>query len=121
MARRKSARQMAVQNEWESRIEGWKLSGLSQVKYCDVNNLNVKSFQYWRRQLKNMQTSESTKENSYVKIVEIKPEKQIQTEQLNVFPDLVQIKFSFRSFHVELKNNFSEDALKRLIKVLKTV
>ena len=121
MARRKSAKQMAVQNDWESRIEGWKLSDLSQAKYCEVNNLSIKSFQYWRRQLKNMQTSEPAKDNSYVKIVEIKPEKQIQMEQLNIFPELVQIKFSFRNFQIELKNNFSEEALRRLIKVLQTV
>ncbi len=120
MARRKSARQMAVQNEWESRVEGWKLSGLSQAKYCDVNNISIKSFQYWRRQFKNMQTSEPVQKKSYVKIVEIKPEKQIQKEQLNVFPELVQIKFSFRNFQVELKNNFSEEALRKLIKVLQT-
>lgn len=121
MARRKTARQMAVQNDWESRIEGWKLSGLSQAKYCEVNNLSIKSFQYWRRQLKNMQTSEAVQENSDVRIVEIKPEKHFQKEQLNVFPDLVQIKFSFRNFQVELKNNFSEEALRRLIKVLQSV
>ena len=60
---------MTVQKEWEPRIEGWKLSGRSQAKYCDVNNLNIKSFQYWRRQLKNIQTLETAQENSVVKIV----------------------------------------------------
>ena len=121
MTRKKSTKQMLVQNEWQSKIDGWKNSRFFQAKYCALHNISLKSFEYWRRQFKNMQSQESHKVETDVKIVEIKHDQPFQKERLNVFPDLVQIKFSFRNFQVELKNNFSEEALRRLIKVLQTV
>jgi len=34
---------------WESHLEEWSLSGLSQVKYSRQNNLRSNHFTYWKR------------------------------------------------------------------------
>ena len=32
-------------------IEKWKASGVSQVEYCRLNDVNIKSFRYWKRRI----------------------------------------------------------------------
>jgi len=36
---------------WENHIERWKTSRVSQVEYCRLNNVNIKSFRYWKRRV----------------------------------------------------------------------
>lgn len=36
---------------WEKHIEKWKASGVSQVQYCRLNDINIKSFHYWKRRI----------------------------------------------------------------------
>jgi hypothetical protein len=36
---------------WESQIEAWRDSGVSQAEYCKANNLRYSRFLYWRRKL----------------------------------------------------------------------
>jgi hypothetical protein len=36
---------------WEKHIEKWKVAGVSQVQYCRQNEINIKSFQYWKRRI----------------------------------------------------------------------
>ena len=54
---------------WESHIEGWSLSRLSQAKYCRQNNLRSNRFTYWKRKFQ--------RENLPVEFV------QIHTEPVN--------------------------------------
>jgi hypothetical protein len=37
---------------WQSHIEGWQHSGLSQHEYCRQHYLSLSSFGYWRSRLK---------------------------------------------------------------------
>ena len=34
---------------WKGQTEAWKGSGLSQIKFCQANNLSFHRFVYWRR------------------------------------------------------------------------
>jgi hypothetical protein len=36
---------------WERHVRERETSGLSQSRYCQVNDLGIKSFQYWKRKL----------------------------------------------------------------------
>ena len=38
-------------SSWESHIEQWKASGLSQAAYCRKHRLKAHRFYYWRRRL----------------------------------------------------------------------
>lgn len=37
---------------WEGHLRQWKSSGLSQAEYCRENELNSKTFGYWKRKKK---------------------------------------------------------------------
>lgn len=41
--------QSQKQRFWQTHIRAWQDSGLSQVAYCQANQLSVSSFGYWRR------------------------------------------------------------------------
>lgn len=43
---------MDKRREWQKHIDGWERSGLSQRRYCAREGLELKSFGYWRRQMK---------------------------------------------------------------------
>lgn len=34
---------------WKEQVEAWKVSGLSQIKFCTDNELSYHRFVYWRR------------------------------------------------------------------------
>ena len=36
---------------WQTQVEGWRQSGLSQITYCTHHGLNIKSFRRWRTKL----------------------------------------------------------------------
>ena len=36
---------------WETRLEGWRESGLTQVEYCRLHNLDTRNFQYWKKKI----------------------------------------------------------------------
>ena len=120
MSRRISVKQKRVQERWSIRLSEWEQSGLSQSKYCRDNNLNLRNFQYWKSKYKKLNHPETPNENSKVKIVQIK-NKGIASEQFNLLNDSNPIKLIINNIKVELNNHFSEEALKRLIKVLKTI
>ena len=35
--------------EWQKRINEWEASGLTQVEYCNQNELKTSAFLYWRK------------------------------------------------------------------------
>ena len=37
--------------DWKQQIQTWKLSGLSQARFCKNNHLTYHRFVYWRRKL----------------------------------------------------------------------
>jgi len=42
---------MTKETKWQSHINAWKQSGLSQAEYCRKHSLNAHTFSYWRSRL----------------------------------------------------------------------
>lgn len=42
------------QEIWVGRIASWSRSGLSRRAWCDRNGINVQTFDYWRRRLREL-------------------------------------------------------------------
>ncbi len=42
---------------WQTQVEGWRQSGLSQIAYCEQHGLNIKSFRRWRTKLQRAATT----------------------------------------------------------------
>ncbi len=50
MAQKKStSKQIKNARCWQRHLEIWRKSGQTQVEYCRINNLGVKTFGYWLR------------------------------------------------------------------------
>ena len=47
----RAERTMEKQRIWQSHIEAWKSSGMSQVDYCQANDLSRHRFTYWKCKL----------------------------------------------------------------------
>ncbi len=120
MNRRISVKRQRTHTMWNNRLSEWEQRGLSQSKYCKDNNVNLRNFQYWKRKFKILNNPEVAKKQTEVKVVQLKNES-IVSEQFNFLNDSNPINLIINNIKVELKNNFSEEALRKLIKVLKTV
>lgn len=120
MIRRISGKQKQIHNMWINRLSEWEKSGLSPSKYCKDNNFNLRNFQYWKRKYKLLNNPEVPQKHTEVKVVQLKNES-ISSEKFNFFNDPSPINLIISNIKVELKNNFSEDALIRLIRVLRSV
>jgi hypothetical protein len=42
---------------WQTQVEAWRQSGLSQIAYCEQHGLNIKSFRRWRTKLQRAATT----------------------------------------------------------------
>jgi hypothetical protein len=40
-----------TRERWQQHIEGFKSSGLTRKEYCEKNQINVSTFDYWREKL----------------------------------------------------------------------
>jgi hypothetical protein len=120
MIRRVSGKQKQIHAMWLNRLSEWEQSGLSQSKYCKDNNFNLRNFQYWKRKFKLLNNPEVPQKHTEVKVVQLKNES-IASERINFLNNPNPISLIVNNIKVELKNNFSEEALRKLIKVLKTV
>src|SRR3954469_21485175 len=66
-----------LRREWEQRIADYKLSGQSQAKWCESNDISIHQFRYWMKRIKDQdqdQHNVNTK-NSWVPVVieDLKP------------------------------------------------
>ena len=120
MIRRISGKQKQIHSKWLNRLSEWEQSGLSQSKYCKDNNFNLRNFQYWKRQFKLLNNPEFPQKKTEVKVVQLKNES-MASEKFNFLNDPNPISLIINNIKIELKNNFSEDALIRLIRVLRSV
>ena len=53
---------------WREQIELWKISGLTQPKFCEEYNLNYTTFVYWRSKLYEQERPKQSKKLVSVKI-----------------------------------------------------
>ena len=120
MHRKLSVSQKSSRKAWTARFLAWEESGLTQLGYCKKAGLNLRTFQYWRKKFNKLQNPKPLQKDQSVKIVQIKPEK-CSSMQLHSSYVRSGIKVYFGDVSVELENQFNQDALLRLIRVLKTV
>ena len=52
--------QQKNREEWQRRINEWGGSGLTQVEYCNQNELNTSAFLYWRKKFSEKKPAESS-------------------------------------------------------------
>lgn len=91
---------------WCKHIESWRESSLSQVDYCRINDLPIKNFGYWKKR-----SSQG------------KPEKQIfypliASEMKQINPLSSPLILPVKRFRIEIGEDFSPSALKKLIVTL---
>ena len=55
---------VSKQKRWQSHIADWKISKLSQREYCELKQLSLNTFTYWRSKFKKSNTAETKKNNS---------------------------------------------------------
>lgn len=99
--------QESKRDYWQQQIKTWKRSGLSQKQYCRSRSLALSTFCYWKKRLNNL---ELTSSKFYpLTIPSSLPESNDTGLMLRVGPKQIQ---------VEIREDFSPTALKKLITVL---
>ena len=54
---------------WQSQLDDWQRSGLSQQAFCREHSLNYPRFVYWRSKLRPAESQESTSQSPFVPAV----------------------------------------------------
>jgi hypothetical protein len=93
---------------WEKHIEMWKESGLSQVEYCRVNDVRIKSFRYWKRRVGRLSCAPA--------LVEVPLPKSLSIPILPAHPQLCLV--VDQHYRVEIAKGFDPEDLERVIRVL---
>lgn len=68
---------MNNKREWESLINKWRKSGLSQSEYCRKVGIRPNRFWYWRKKLEGS-TTESKHDNQFISLIPESGESQIE-------------------------------------------
>lgn len=97
--------QKSLDVEWKERIEEQKQSGKSQSAWCRENNINIKTFGYWNRKLKNQKSNDKRSEISWVPV-------NIET------PKISKLNIRIGTAVIEIEKGFDESLLSDVVKVL---
>ncbi len=92
---------------WRERLDEWEASGLTQVNYCRLHNLDTRNFQYWKRKTLPKPCTPT--------LVELPTQLVSQSTRPAGSPLCLVVNARFR---VEVSPGFDADTLDRLIKVL---
>jgi hypothetical protein len=95
---------------WEKVIEEWSATGLSQTEYCRQKRIRIKSFQYWKRNLRRSVCAPA--------LVEL-PLKLTPTAMLRSSPELCVVVDQL--FRIEIERGFDPEDLERVIRVLRRI
>ena len=98
----------SYQDEWLRKAKEYRASGLSMKKYSMKTEINVYQLQYWVTKFKLRQKDDS--ERSFVKVKMDKP----------IISD-IPMKLTYGKLSIEISDNFSEDFLLRVLKVVDQV
>jgi hypothetical protein len=90
---------------WENRIEAYKSSGLTAVKWCEKNNLKINTFKYWVTRL-----NKEKKKHDQEWIAMKTP--------LNMVP-VQPITIRIGNISIEVLDTFNHETLRSVIKVLR--
>ena len=97
---------------WQKHIENSRRSSLSQVQYCKKHSLALATFSYWKKKLKS--PSQQSQPRFYPLAVQPTEGKESSSQ-----PAGLAILFAKNDLRVELAEDFSIPALKKLLSVLK--
>jgi hypothetical protein len=110
MESRTTSQDKVKQAYWQQQIRNWKTSGLSQKQFCRRQSLALSTFSYWKRR------------------IEIPEAQKVQFYPLSVPPQITQpadsgllLHICKRRYAIELKEEFSPTALKKLISALEQI
>ena len=100
-------KQTSRERFWQRHIRKWesKSGALSQVAYCKCNNLNVKSFRYWKHKL--------AKKEPKPALVKIPLFPKVETG------DSAVCKPPFKGYRLEIENEFNPSALCKIVEILR--
>lgn len=92
---------------WQQQIRNWKSSGLSQKQFCQRQSLALSTFSYWKRR------------------IEKPAAEKIKFYPLSISPPITPpadsgllLRIGRKRFAIEIKEEFSPTALKKLISAL---
>lgn len=95
----------AKQQFWNNHIEEWTASGLTQVEYCRLHGISIKSFEYWKRKSKN---------TSAPALVEVPLPKSFSIPLS--YPQLCLV--IGRNYRIEIGKGFDSEDLERVVRIL---
>ena len=95
---------------WERHIEKWKASGVSQTQYCRLNEVNIKSFRYWKRRVGRPTCTPALVELPALRSVPVCPS-----------PFSPQLCLVVDRFRVEIAGGFDPEDLERVVRVLERI
>jgi len=107
MELRNKSRHEAKRKFWQQHISNWKASGLSQKHYCRSRSLALSTFCYWKSRINK---TETTTPKFYPLT--------IPTSHANSFDAGFLLLIGSKRFQIQIKEDFSPSALKRLIATL---
>lgn len=98
---------------WQSHIDAWSISGLTQAKYCRKKNLKTTRFTYWKHKF--------NKKNLPIEFVEIptEPVKSFCFSKIHSAPSL-RLTMDSR-FFIDIPNDFCPATLEQILLTLKRV
>jgi hypothetical protein len=92
---------------WEEHLKKWKVSGVSQVEYCRVNDVNIKSFRYWKRRVVSPDCASALVEVPLVKYARVCPS-----------PSYPQLCLVVERYRIEIAKGFDCADLERVVRML---
>ena len=107
MELRTKSRYEAKRKYWQQQINNWKTSELSQKHYCRSHSLALSTFCYWKSKINK---SEPTTPRFYPLTIPTSPTNSSDADLL--------LLVGSKRFQIQIKENFSPSALKRLIATL---
>ena len=106
----KEAGEAQKKTYWQEHIQAWEQSGLSQADFCKARSLALSTFQYWRRKI-----GQGCNDSPRFYPLAIMPSIEALDKSS---PGILRVILGDRRFVLEIAEDFSEKALKKLIVIL---
>ncbi len=108
MIKRSKRDDLEKRKEWQSHINKWSISGLTQSEYCRRNNLKNHRFTYWKTKFE--------REKKAVNFVQVPSEILIQKSTAKSVS--IQLKIGSQ-FGLEIPDGFSQITLEKILQALR--
>ena len=99
-----------LHKEWDCQVALYRTSGLTQTKWCEINEISVHQLKYWLKKLDNPHSTQES-DNKWISVALEETD-----EQLN---EAIQIKVG--SVSIEVKPGFNPSLLADVVKDLNSV